>query len=569
LADLRFPNTPDRSRLPRWLLPAGVALIVAIAIATPWAKLTGAAHRLKGDALADGPAWLQDRKLAFESYRMAAEHGDAEAQVRLGEILIDGEWAEDGIPQDDTAALHWFQMAADQDNPDGQSWIGWMHDEGRATREDDALALQWYTKSAEQDDHWAQAQLGLMYEAGIGTNKDIATAMRWYRRAAESGDAYAQVRLGKIFLTTEPKREGVTKNDSAALSWFRRAAEQGDADGEGWVGWMYATGRGVDMDEQEAVRWYALAAQQADAWAQAELGWMYHKGLGVAADDVEAARLYHLASEQDDAWAQYRLGWLYAHGRGVPQDHAEALRLLRAAAEGELVEAQIALGDVYRTGRLGVAIDVGLAVDWYRRAAENEGHDGAAPLAEMYLDGLGVAQDSAQAAQLAEGQARHGDPRAQFVVGRIQAEGLLGRVDRTSAYVWFSMSAAFGFEPAAQEREELVSTMTPSEIADAEAQFRSSARDLALSDSARERFEEYRSASSIGAYAIGPRGSGWTEGYESARAAADAAMVQCEKRRIEDDLPCRLFAVGPQIVFGLPEAEVDRIIGSFGSTARH
>jgi TPR repeat protein len=134
LSDLRFPNTSNRPPLPRWLLPAGAALIIAIAIATPWAKVTGAVHRLKGDALADGPQWVQDRKLAFDSYRAAAEHGDAEAQVRLGEILIDGEWAEDGIPQDDSAAMHWFQMAADQGDPAGQAWIGWMHDEGRATR---------------------------------------------------------------------------------------------------------------------------------------------------------------------------------------------------------------------------------------------------------------------------------------------------------------------------------------------------------------------------------------------------------------------------------------------------
>jgi TPR repeat protein len=330
---------------------------------------------------------------------------------------------------------------------------------------------------------------------------------------------------------------------------------------------MYAHGRGVDMDEHEAVRWYRLAAEQGDAWAQGELAWMYHKGLGVAADDAEAVRLYRLAGEED-SWAQYRLGWLYARGRGVPQDEREALRLFRAAAEDEFTTAQVTLGDAYRGGRFGLGVDLGLAVHWYRRAADEGNDDGAAALAELYLDGQGVERDAVRAAQLAEHPARQGNPRAQFVLGRIHAEGLLGQIDRNSAYVWFSLAAGFAFEPAAQAREALLSEMAPEQLSDADAQFRSSVRDLALPDSAQTSFEEYRSGASIGAFAIRTSGSSWTEGYESAAAAAEAAMLQCEKYRRENDLPCRLFAVGPQIVFGLPQDQVDRIVDSFGPTAR-
>jgi TPR repeat protein len=186
----------------------------------------------------------------------------------------------------------------------------------------------------------------------------------------------------------------------------------------------------------------------------------------------------------------------------------------------------------------------------------------------MYLDGLGVERDAVRAAKFAEGPAREGNPRAQFVLGRIHAEGLLGRIDRKSAYVWLSLAAGFAFEPAAQARDKLLSEMTHEDAADADTQFRSSVRELALSDYTEGAFEEYRAGPSIGAFAIRPSGSSWTEGYESAPAAAEAAMVQCEKFRRENDLPCRLFAVGPQIVFGLPQDQVDRIVRSFASTAR-
>jgi len=50
----------------------------------------------------------------------AAEQGDANAQLRLGVLYLDGK----GVPQDDKEALWWFRQAATQDMPVAQLYLG-------------------------------------------------------------------------------------------------------------------------------------------------------------------------------------------------------------------------------------------------------------------------------------------------------------------------------------------------------------------------------------------------------------------------------------------------------------
>ena len=49
--------------------------------------------------------------------RRLAEQGDADAQFKLGFMYDNGE----GVPEDDTEAVKWFRMAAEQRHPKAQS----------------------------------------------------------------------------------------------------------------------------------------------------------------------------------------------------------------------------------------------------------------------------------------------------------------------------------------------------------------------------------------------------------------------------------------------------------------
>ncbi|MBF0176448.1 MAG: sel1 repeat family protein [Magnetococcales bacterium] len=61
----------------------------------------------------------QDDKEAIKWFRLAAEKGDTDAQVQLGEMYHSGR----GVPQDDKEAIKWFQLAAEKGNAHAQRYL--------------------------------------------------------------------------------------------------------------------------------------------------------------------------------------------------------------------------------------------------------------------------------------------------------------------------------------------------------------------------------------------------------------------------------------------------------------
>lgn len=90
--------------------------------------------------------------------------------------------------------------------------------------------------------------------------------------------------------------------------------------------------------------------------------------LEAAARRGPAATLYEGALGGDAA-AQRRLGMMYATGDGLPRNLTAALDWLRRAAEQDDCSAQHALGLLYLGGS-GVPYDIEAAAFWLRRAAE-------------------------------------------------------------------------------------------------------------------------------------------------------------------------------------------------------
>ena len=64
-----------------------------------------------------------------------------------------------GVPQDDEQAVHYYRLAADQGDPDGQVNLGVMYDNGRGVPQDDEQAAHYYRLAADQGDAYAQDQL--------------------------------------------------------------------------------------------------------------------------------------------------------------------------------------------------------------------------------------------------------------------------------------------------------------------------------------------------------------------------------------------------------------------------
>src|SRR6266581_2684999 len=303
--------------LRRALLGLSVATLVVVGTAV-------------GGPFEDGVAAYQrgDYAIALQSYRKAADQGDARAQNNLGAMYESGR----GVPQSYTEAIRWYRLAADQGDATAQNNLGSMYSYGRGVPQNYAEAMKWYRLAADQGNARAQVNLGIMYGKGQGTPKNYAEAMKWFRLAADRGDAQGQVDVGVCY------RDGlgVPQDYTEAIKWFRLAANQGKASGQLDLGDMYREGHGVPQDYVEAGKWYRLAAVQGESKAQNALGVMYRDGQGVQQDYSEAVKWYRLAAEQGNAAAQVSLGAMYANGQGVAKDYVLAyLWFTLSATQGD------------------------------------------------------------------------------------------------------------------------------------------------------------------------------------------------------------------------------------------
>ena len=120
---------------------------------------------------------------------------------------------------------------------------------------------------------------------------------------------------------------------------------------------------------------------------------------------------------------------------------AQALADLRASAEAGDAEAQFILGGIYITG-VGVPQDAAEAVAWYRRAAE-QGHARAQYNGGMYREGVGVPQDAAEAVAWYRRAAEQGDATANNL-GGMYDQGRGVPQDAAEAVAWYRRSRRAG-----------------------------------------------------------------------------------------------------------------------------
>ena len=96
---------------------------------------------LSGDAVKAAP-WIAS----------AARYGLIEAQVRLGQMFLDGV----GVPRDDGAGLSWFLCAAKKGSCEAMNMAGRCYENGWGVEEDVPTAARWYRASADAGYDWGQ-----------------------------------------------------------------------------------------------------------------------------------------------------------------------------------------------------------------------------------------------------------------------------------------------------------------------------------------------------------------------------------------------------------------------------
>ncbi|MEM7276657.1 MAG: tetratricopeptide repeat protein [Pseudomonadota bacterium] len=103
----------------------------------------------------------QDSSLGYKHTKIAANRGDAGAQVNLGVHYYHGS----GVAKDMAKAASLFEQGALAGDSHGQYLTGHMYDRGYGVSQNSEQALHWYNKAAEQGHENAKIRLAALSEA--------------------------------------------------------------------------------------------------------------------------------------------------------------------------------------------------------------------------------------------------------------------------------------------------------------------------------------------------------------------------------------------------------------------
>jgi uncharacterized protein len=166
-------------------------------------------RRLLGGDPAEAAPWIES----------AARYGLVEAQVRLGQMHLDGV----GAPRDEAAALDWFTRAAKSGSPEAMNMVGRCYENGWGAAADLTAAAHWYALSAEAGHDWGEYNYANMLFDGRAVPCDREQAALWYQRAADQGHTRAMNLLARCY----EEGWGVARDPARAFDWYRRSAEGG------------------------------------------------------------------------------------------------------------------------------------------------------------------------------------------------------------------------------------------------------------------------------------------------------------------------------------------------------
>lgn len=209
-----------------------------------------------------------DPREAAKGILAAAKSGLVEAQVMLGQILLEGR----GIERDPVLAATWFRIGANQGNAMALNMLGRCLEHGWGCAEDLVAAAAHFRQAAAQGLDWGMYNYANLLATGRGVARNEQAAFDFYRRAAERGHAKSLNLLGRCY----EEGIGVSADPRQALDCYRRSAQAGDFRGQ----YSYAA---VLMSLGE---W-----QQARHWLQQALELGHLKFLRKASAELRAAAL--------------------------------------------------------------------------------------------------------------------------------------------------------------------------------------------------------------------------------------------------------------------------------------
>jgi len=215
----------------------------------------------------------------------------------------------------------------------------------------------------------AYYEIGYMVENGYGCRKSKEKAVSCYMKAASCGSIDAMYRLGIAYLYKELGLNSIPKG----IKYLDKATVLGHGEAAYKLSNIYETGIDGYLDKSEnlALRYLQESAELSYTPALDKLGWTYENGrLGNIKDSSKAFYYYMKASNNGYSQSMYSLAGLIMDNANIDDRLAYDWMLKATKVAEPLNKAFYGMGVFYEYG-VGVAKNLVAALDWYKKARDN------------------------------------------------------------------------------------------------------------------------------------------------------------------------------------------------------
>ena len=277
--------------------------------------------------------FLKDEKKSLYWLRKAAEGGNGSAQHGLGQRYLDGR----GVKRDEKKALYWLGKAADWLHKTAERGelggfrarfyysLSLIYSNGSGVKRDEKKSLYWLHKAADHDKNFvAKIELAALYEYGKRVKRDLRKAADLYQKGIDS--ILYQKDINSMLSSGYP---GVyyTKNMQESRNALSRVFKK----------MRLANKIAITKGDKKALRdLIKLASGQGEMAkaSKAMLEELLQSGAFIVAEEF---------ANQGKAEAQFMLGENYRLGKGVKKNVGLAIFWYKKAAEQGLLKAEGAI----------------------------------------------------------------------------------------------------------------------------------------------------------------------------------------------------------------------------------
>lgn len=173
-----------------------------------------------------------DKLNVINLYKESIKNGNEVSMYNLGKIFDDG----NKVDRDYLVAYDYYRMAAEHNYPDAQAELGWMYDKGHGVSRDYYKSVYWYNLAAENNHVVAIANLGTLYMNGNGVecNKEKGFSLYMKAYSVNESDEWLPTLLYLIANSYE-FGNGVARDCQEAIRWYERARDAGNPDSQSCI----------------------------------------------------------------------------------------------------------------------------------------------------------------------------------------------------------------------------------------------------------------------------------------------------------------------------------------------